>query len=262
MDSGTATVPGLTLSARTSGSIAIAELGGELDISCSPALRDQLLGLLRRGSSCLVVDLSGVTYCDASGLAVLVSTRRRARLLGGSLRLAAVSPQVDQALRITGLDRHLDVFPTVQSATTSPPGAPHSTIQSTAHDWAARVITRPLTGQTARSRASADSGELRELTAALLTNADAWRDADPGRRFVPALRAMARACRDSDDTALETAARSLMSALARHPLTHSQAVAVSVTRLRRALETGSRVAEGRASSRAGGRGVRLGEYNG
>jgi len=34
-----------------------------------------------------------VSHCDASSLAVLIGTSRRARLLGGFLRLAAVSPQ-------------------------------------------------------------------------------------------------------------------------------------------------------------------------
>jgi anti-sigma B factor antagonist len=61
-----------------------------------------------------------VSHCDASGLAVLIGTGRRARLLGGFLRLAAVSPQVDQWLHITGLHQHLGVFPIVQAATASP----------------------------------------------------------------------------------------------------------------------------------------------
>ena len=46
-----------------------------------------------------------MTFSDASGLAVLIGTGRRARRLGGFLRLAAVSPQVDRVLDITGLHR-------------------------------------------------------------------------------------------------------------------------------------------------------------
>jgi anti-sigma B factor antagonist len=61
-----------------------------------------------------------VSHCDVSGLAVLIGTGRRARLLGGFLRLAAVSPQVDQGLHITGLRPYLGVFPTVQAAAASP----------------------------------------------------------------------------------------------------------------------------------------------
>ena len=69
-----------------------------------------------------VIDLSKVSQCDASGLAVLIGTGRRARLLGGFLRLAAVSPQVDQGLHVTELRQHLGVFPTVQAAAASPQG--------------------------------------------------------------------------------------------------------------------------------------------
>jgi hypothetical protein len=46
-DSATTTAPGLALSAPAAGGITIAELSGELDIACAPALREQLLGLLR-----------------------------------------------------------------------------------------------------------------------------------------------------------------------------------------------------------------------
>ena len=119
-DSATTTAPGLAPSTPAAGGVTIAELSGELDIACAPALREQLLGLLRPGSSRLVIDLSKVSHCDASGLAVLIGTGRRARLLGGFLRLAAVSPQVDQGLHSTGLRPHLGVFPTVHAATASP----------------------------------------------------------------------------------------------------------------------------------------------
>jgi len=76
--------------------------------------------MLRPSATRLLVDLSKVSYCDARGLAVLIGTGRRARLLGGFLRLAEVSPQVDQMLHITGLRQHHAVFPTAQAATDSP----------------------------------------------------------------------------------------------------------------------------------------------
>jgi anti-sigma B factor antagonist len=98
----------------------IAVLTGALDVTRAPALRDQCLHLLRPASSRLVMDLSLVSHVDAGGLAFLVGTGRRARLLGGSLRLAAVTPAVALALRVAGLDRLFEIFPTVQSAVSSP----------------------------------------------------------------------------------------------------------------------------------------------
>ena len=117
----------LRLSTHFRAGYCVAALSGELDIVSVPELREQLLGVLRPDASRLIVDLSHVSFCDASGLAVLVGTNRRARLLGGVLRLAAPTPPVLEALRITGLDLQLDVFPTVSAAiigTTASPRIP------------------------------------------------------------------------------------------------------------------------------------------
>ena len=105
------------------GGYAIAALSGDLGIASAPALREQLLSLLRAASH-LIIDLSAVEHADASGLAVLVGSRRRARLLGGSLRLAAPSPEVARVLSATGINQHLDIFPTVRAAITGQPGQP------------------------------------------------------------------------------------------------------------------------------------------
>ena len=105
------------------GGYAIAALSGDLGIASAPALREQLRSLLRAASQ-LIIDLSAVERADASGLAVLVGSRRRARLLGGSLRLAAPSPEVARVLSATGINQHLDIFPTVRAAVTGQPGLP------------------------------------------------------------------------------------------------------------------------------------------
>jgi anti-anti-sigma factor len=110
----------LTLPSRTERGYLVAVLSGGLDVTRAPIVREQLLRLLRPAASRLVLDLSLVTHVDASGLALLVSTERRARLLGGFLRLAAERPAVGMALRTAGLDRLLEIFPTVQSAVSSP----------------------------------------------------------------------------------------------------------------------------------------------
>ena len=89
----------MTLTALTApdGAV-IVILAGDLDIASAPAARERLLSLLRPGACRLVIDMSAVRYADASGLAVLVSTKRRAILLGGELRLAALQPEVAGSL--------------------------------------------------------------------------------------------------------------------------------------------------------------------
>ncbi len=239
MDPGTGNAAGLSISSRSEPERAyvIAALSGELDIACAPALREQLLGLLRPAASRLVIDLSAVSYADASGLAVLVATGRRAGLLGGLLRLAAPAPAVAKVLRITGLHQQFDIFPTVQAAITSPGGGqrrPYGKADANTGTAAASTVhTQPARGQTGHP---ADAGELRQAIAAVLTHADAWRDADPRRRFTAALSALARAYAGTSHAALTQAADSLLSILTRQPLTHSPAVAATASRLRRLLD--------------------------
>jgi len=51
------------------------------------------------------VDLSGLTFCDASGLGALARVARHARQAGRQLRLTAARPSLLKIMRITGLDR-------------------------------------------------------------------------------------------------------------------------------------------------------------
>jgi anti-anti-sigma factor len=141
MDSGITVNPRLGVSVRTGAGITIAELAGELDIASAPALREQLLSLLRPGSSRLFIDLSKVSLGDASGLAVLVGIGRRARLLGGFMRLAAVSPQADRVLHITGLHRYLPTSPLPTQPQPLPP-TPGTGGQVRSQKFAARL--RPV----------------------------------------------------------------------------------------------------------------------
>ncbi|WP_336207255.1 STAS domain-containing protein [Nonomuraea sp. LPB2021202275-12-8] len=85
-------------------------LSGEIDIFTSKALRRQLLGVLRYSTDLLILDLSRMSFCDASGLGVMVGIQRRARQQGIALALRAPRPYMTRLLRITGLDRTLSVI--------------------------------------------------------------------------------------------------------------------------------------------------------
>ncbi len=231
---------GAGFSVSTEGGYTVVSLSGELDVACTPVLREQLLGVLRPRASRLVIDLSDVSFCDASGLAVLVGTGRRARLLGGVLRLAAPSPAVVSALRLGGLLGQFDVFPTVLAAIAQPQTAKQLPATGT-------LATKGAAGRAGPARQAAPvrvpdalaAGDLRDAVTALLAHADAWRDADPERRFTTPLRALARAAARDDHTALAKAARSLLVTLTRYPLNYSPAVAATASNLRHLIGTGS-----------------------
>jgi anti-anti-sigma factor len=160
----------LTVQAAPDGAVIVA-LGGDLDIASAPAVRERLLSLLRPGACRLVIDMSAVRYADASGLAVLVSTQRRAVLLGGGLGLAALRPEVAGVLTVTGLSRHLAAYPTVQAAVVGREPGSHAALPT---NGPALMAAQALPAQ-AQAGSGADSGELHAAVAALLASADAWR---------------------------------------------------------------------------------------
>lgn len=231
--------PGLAFSACVRDGFTIATLIGDLDVTCAPVLREQLLGVLGAHANRLVIDLSKVSHCDASGLAVLVSTARRAGLLDGVMRLVAPAPAVAAALHITGLDRQLDVFRTVSAAITNSQAGR----QVPGRSMGARAPNREMSARHAGPSAVApamgasDTNDLRRVVTVLLAHADAWRDADPDRRLTLRLRALARAKDGTDHAVLTEAARSLLTALIRYPLTHSPAVAATAHDLRRVMDS-------------------------
>jgi anti-sigma B factor antagonist len=101
----------------------VVRVGGELDIATGPRLREQLLAVMGERGPQVVLDLSGVAFLDSTGLGVLVGVLKRARTLGGDLRLAGAQASVRRVFEITALDRTLPIADTVADAVggTSPP---------------------------------------------------------------------------------------------------------------------------------------------
>jgi anti-anti-sigma factor len=89
---------------------------GEIDIATTATVRDRILTIVKDTTTPLIIDLSGVSFCDASGLAMLVGTKRRAGSRGVTVALVAPCPIVGKLLRITGLDRAFAIHPTLASA--------------------------------------------------------------------------------------------------------------------------------------------------
>ncbi len=94
----------------------IVRLRGALDFGAAKELRERLIDVLHRGANPLIIDLSRVPSGDEAGLAVLIGTQRRARLLGSETLLAAPSPPVAELLRSSGLHRHFTIYPDIPAA--------------------------------------------------------------------------------------------------------------------------------------------------
>jgi anti-sigma B factor antagonist len=89
---------------------------GALDLHTAPELGDALQRLLHVGAHTVLVDLSGVTFLDSTGLTCLIAAYRTTRNTGARLALIAPSPSVRNMLELTGVDRVLPSYPTPDAA--------------------------------------------------------------------------------------------------------------------------------------------------
>ena len=90
---------------------------GEIDLYTAPRLHSELAALLADGMPArVIIDMSGVEFCDSTGMNVLLSCLRRARERGGELEIAAPKPAVRKILQVTGLDSVFTVIPDVDAA--------------------------------------------------------------------------------------------------------------------------------------------------
>jgi anti-sigma B factor antagonist len=99
---------------RQSGAVVI-HLVGELDLYNAPEVRTVLLELCSEQPERLVVDLGKVDFVDSTALGVLIEARTKLDDRKTFL-LAAPGLETHRALSISGLDRHLAVHDTVDSA--------------------------------------------------------------------------------------------------------------------------------------------------
>jgi anti-sigma B factor antagonist len=95
----------LKVSSRSEGDRVVVALSGEIDLYTAPRLQSQLASQLNVDHPVrLVVDMSGVDFCDSTGMNVLLAALRRARERGGDLVLAGPRPAVRKILQVTGLE--------------------------------------------------------------------------------------------------------------------------------------------------------------
>jgi anti-sigma B factor antagonist len=102
------------------GQVAVVTLPAEIDVTNADMVREDLLSAMNQGAALLIADLSKTTFCDSAGVNALVRTSRRAGASEGALRLVVSTPAVQRVFSITGVDRLLDIFPSVAASLAGP----------------------------------------------------------------------------------------------------------------------------------------------
>ena len=92
--------------------VTVLTVEGELDCASAPLLHAALEDL-RAGSS-VILELSGLTFIDSSGVRLLMMHARRMRQARGALFVRCPSPPVQRVVTLTGIDELIEPHITKQ----------------------------------------------------------------------------------------------------------------------------------------------------
>lgn len=90
----------------------LVRMSGRIDHSTAPEMERVLQNILKDGRYSIVVDMSGVSYISSAGLKVLQATAKSARnaLLGGDLRIAGLTPHVNEIFETIGFNQLFKLY--------------------------------------------------------------------------------------------------------------------------------------------------------
>jgi anti-sigma B factor antagonist len=94
----------------------ILAIEGEIDLSCSPELREILRCYAKAKCPALILDFKDVAYVDSSALATLIEYVRNAQEFGGRTVIAQMNERVRTIFEIVRLGEFLPTHSTIADA--------------------------------------------------------------------------------------------------------------------------------------------------
>jgi len=95
---------------------AVVSVMGEVDLATAPALEQTLRGAAKDVAGELIVDLSGCSFLDSSGLRALLATGESPEPPSRRLPLVLSNPNVMRVFQITQCDELFEIYPTLDAA--------------------------------------------------------------------------------------------------------------------------------------------------
>jgi anti-sigma B factor antagonist len=101
---------------RQKDNVALVEVAGPLTFLEGNALRDSIRLLLEEKRNNILLNLSGLTYLDSSGIGELARVYVAVVRQGGAMKVVGLTARVEEVLKITRLSQVIQEFPDEQSA--------------------------------------------------------------------------------------------------------------------------------------------------
>ena len=94
----------------------VMSIRGEIGIVQVETLTKQFLSLLEGKPTLVVLDLSDLAFIASAAMGAMIALRRDLGKVGGNVRLAAIKPQVKEALKRALFERIFQMYDTVDAA--------------------------------------------------------------------------------------------------------------------------------------------------
>ena len=98
--------------------VAVVTIGGEIDLSTAPAFEAAIAGALDDDPPVLVIELSQVSFMASVGLRILAATQEKASK-SAHVAIVASNPATSRPMQLTGLDKVMSMYPTLDDALTA-----------------------------------------------------------------------------------------------------------------------------------------------
>ncbi|MBF0337554.1 MAG: STAS domain-containing protein [Nitrospirae bacterium] len=96
--------------------IIVVSPSGEIDMYSSPELRKQLLSLIKKKSTPIIVALRNVTYIDSSGIATFVEALKKMMPYKGKLKITDIPESIMRIFNFSKLDKVFEMYDSIDDA--------------------------------------------------------------------------------------------------------------------------------------------------
>jgi anti-sigma B factor antagonist len=97
--------------------ITVFEITGSINAGPECAkLERELDARIAAGETRVIFNMAGVTHADSAAIGALVKCLTKLKKAGGALRIAAAQPMIDYSLKLTKVDKLIELFPSVDDA--------------------------------------------------------------------------------------------------------------------------------------------------
>ncbi|MFO0972750.1 MAG: STAS domain-containing protein [Phycisphaerae bacterium] len=110
----------LSMSVERRAGATVVALRGASTMEQSEEIRARLLAVLEERPGVVVLDLSGLSFIESTGLGSIVAAHIRARRAGAVIRMVNPTPAIRELLRTTRLTELFGVYSDVSAAVAAP----------------------------------------------------------------------------------------------------------------------------------------------